>query len=100
MYDGLSRPQCSVLTQLRISHIGLNSFLHCFHLGPSPNCTHCHVPETASHFVLACPLCCQQHLELIHKVGTAHLSLWLLLGVNSDPKPVLVFVCDNGRRLC
>ncbi|KAJ7780639.1 hypothetical protein DFH07DRAFT_695284, partial [Mycena maculata] len=79
------------------SHIGLNSFLHHFHLGPSPDCAHCHVPETASHFILAYPLYRQQRLELICKVGTAHLSLRLLLGVKSDPKPVLVFVRNTGR---
>ncbi|KAJ7717254.1 hypothetical protein DFH07DRAFT_722224, partial [Mycena maculata] len=54
LYDGLSHPQCSVLTQLRTSHIGLNSFLYHFHLGPSPECAHCWVPETVSHFLLAC----------------------------------------------
>ncbi|KAJ7123935.1 hypothetical protein C8R43DRAFT_826177, partial [Mycena crocata] len=55
LYDDLSRPQCSI-TQLRTTHIGLNAFPHRFHLGPSPDCTQCLVPETVSHFLLACPL--------------------------------------------
>ncbi|KAJ7828638.1 hypothetical protein B0H13DRAFT_2437275 [Mycena leptocephala] len=37
MYEGLSRPQCSVLTQLRTGHIGLNAYLHRFKLAPSPS---------------------------------------------------------------
>ncbi|KAJ7692535.1 hypothetical protein B0H17DRAFT_840056, partial [Mycena rosella] len=54
MYTDLSRPQCSVLTQLRTIHIGLNTFLYCFHLGPSPDCTLCLVPETIPHFLRSC----------------------------------------------
>ncbi|KAJ7771314.1 hypothetical protein DFH07DRAFT_734727, partial [Mycena maculata] len=92
LYDGLSHPQCSVLTQLRTSHIGLNSFLYHFHLGPSPECAHCWVPETVSHFLLACPQYRRQQLELVRKLCTACLSLRLLLGVKFDPKPILAFV--------
>ncbi|KAJ6606734.1 hypothetical protein B0H10DRAFT_1819767 [Mycena sp. CBHHK59/15] len=36
MYAGLSRPQCSMLTQLRTTHVGLNVNLYRFHLAPSP----------------------------------------------------------------
>ncbi|KAJ7691203.1 hypothetical protein B0H17DRAFT_890821, partial [Mycena rosella] len=54
-YSGLSRPQCSVWTQLRTSHIGLNTFLFRFHLAPSPDCPLCLVPEMVPHFLLACP---------------------------------------------
>jgi hypothetical protein len=97
MYTGLSRPQCSVLTQLRTGHIGLNAFLYRFHLGPSPDCSLCLVPETVSHFLLSCPKLRRQRLELIRKVGTARLSLRLLLGVKSDPKPVLALARDSGR---
>ncbi|KAJ7700684.1 hypothetical protein B0H17DRAFT_925216, partial [Mycena rosella] len=41
MYADLSRPQCSILTQLRTAHVGLNAFLYRFHLAPSPDCDHC-----------------------------------------------------------
>ncbi|KAJ7659009.1 hypothetical protein B0H17DRAFT_842174, partial [Mycena rosella] len=54
-YSGLSRPQCSVWTQLRTSHIGLNAFLYRFHLAPSPDCPLCLVPKTVPHFLLSCP---------------------------------------------
>jgi hypothetical protein len=45
MYTNLSRPQCSVLTQLRTGHIGLNAYLYRFKLAPSPLCQRCAVPE-------------------------------------------------------
>ncbi|KAJ7700770.1 hypothetical protein B0H17DRAFT_1195615 [Mycena rosella] len=37
MYSGLSRAQCSVLTQLCTAHIGLDAFLYRFHLAASPD---------------------------------------------------------------
>ncbi|KAJ7814640.1 hypothetical protein B0H13DRAFT_2381619 [Mycena leptocephala] len=76
MYEGLSRPQCSVLTQLRTTHLALNGYLYRFHLAPSP---------TASYASSLKPL------------GTARLSLRRLLAVKSDSKPVLRFVRDTGR---
>ncbi|KAJ7302703.1 hypothetical protein DFH08DRAFT_635308, partial [Mycena albidolilacea] len=45
-YTDLSRAQCSVLTQLRTAHVGLNAFLYRFHLATSPDCPLCLVPET------------------------------------------------------
>ncbi|KAJ7661003.1 hypothetical protein B0H17DRAFT_880638, partial [Mycena rosella] len=60
MYDDLSRPQCSILTQLRTAHIGLNVFLYRFHLAPSPDCPLCLVPESVPHFLLTCPRFCRQ----------------------------------------
>ncbi|KAJ7699310.1 hypothetical protein B0H17DRAFT_888815, partial [Mycena rosella] len=60
MYKDLSRPQTSILTQLRSTHIGLNTFLYRFHLAPSPDCKHCLVPEIVSHYLLACTRFCHQ----------------------------------------
>ncbi|KAJ7692292.1 hypothetical protein B0H17DRAFT_896154, partial [Mycena rosella] len=56
MYTDLNCPQCSVLTQLRTAQVGLNTFLHHFHLAPFTDCTHCLVPETVPHFLLSCSL--------------------------------------------
>ncbi|KAJ7163856.1 hypothetical protein C8R43DRAFT_879261 [Mycena crocata] len=97
MYDDLSRPQCSILMQLRTSHIGLNAFLYRFHLGPSPDCNLCLVPETVSHFLLACPTYQRQRLSLIIRLGTARLSLRRLISSKVDPRPVLAFVRDTKR---
>ncbi|KAJ7679905.1 hypothetical protein B0H17DRAFT_943692 [Mycena rosella] len=97
MYEDLTRPQCSVLTQLCTAHIGLNVFPFRFRLAPSPNCPLCLVPETVSHYLLACPLFCHQCLALILHIGTAQLSLRRLLSVKVDHAPVLSYVCDTGR---
>jgi hypothetical protein len=97
MYSGLTRPQCSVLTQLRTSHIGLNAYLHRFKLVPSPQCPHCHVPESVPHFLLVCPAYRAARLALIVRVKTARLSLRKLLSAKSDAAPVLAFVRATGR---
>ncbi|KAJ7689542.1 hypothetical protein B0H17DRAFT_937168, partial [Mycena rosella] len=95
--SALSRPQCSVWTQLRTTHIGFNAFLYRFHLVPSPDCSLCFVPETIPHFLLSCPRFRRQRLDLIMRLGTACLSLRRLLSSKVDPKPVLSFVRDTAR---
>jgi hypothetical protein len=52
MYNDLSCPQCSVLTQLHTGHIRLNTYLHCFNLALSPLCSLCDTPKTVVHFLL------------------------------------------------
>ncbi|KAJ7923360.1 hypothetical protein B0H13DRAFT_2316551 [Mycena leptocephala] len=91
-------PQTSNLLQVsNKSHFALNSYLFRFHLGPSPNCCLCLVPETVPHFLLACPAYRRQRLRLIMRLGTARLSLRLLLSTKSQPKPVLDFVRETER---
>ncbi|KAF7372264.1 hypothetical protein MVEN_00086000 [Mycena venus] len=98
MYNKLNRPGCSILTQLRTGHIGLNAYLHRFHLAPSPLCPHCAaVPESVSHFLLACPAHRTHRLRLIARVGTTRISLRRLLSIKHEPGPVLAFVRDTGR---
>ncbi|KAJ7347777.1 hypothetical protein DFH08DRAFT_698763 [Mycena albidolilacea] len=97
MYDKLSRPQCSVLTQLRTGHIGLNAYLHRFKIAPTPLCPHCTTLESVPHLLLICPAYRHARLRLIIRVKTAHLSLRTLLSPKSDAAPVLAFMCDTGR---
>jgi hypothetical protein len=97
MYNNLSRPQCSVLTQLRTGHIGLNAYLHRFKIAPSPLCPHCATPESVPHLLLTCPVYRHARLHLIIRVKTARLSLRTLLSAKSDAAPVLAFVRDTGR---
>jgi hypothetical protein len=78
------------------SHFLLNSYLYHFHLGPTPDCALCLVPETVPHFLLSCPAYRRQRLRLIQRLGTARLSLRLLL-VKSQPKPVLDFLRETER---
>ncbi|KAJ6526450.1 hypothetical protein B0H19DRAFT_852455, partial [Mycena capillaripes] len=54
-YTELSRPQCSVFTQLCTTHFALNAYPFHFHLAPSPDCDLCLVTETVPHYLLAFP---------------------------------------------
>src|ERR1700678_68322 len=50
------RRHTSILTQLRTSHVPLQSYLHRFKIEPYPTCPHCHVePESVTHFLKYCP---------------------------------------------
>ncbi|KAK7006698.1 hypothetical protein R3P38DRAFT_3214056 [Favolaschia claudopus] len=97
MYNGLSRPQCSILAQLRTGHIELNAYLFRFHLAPSPSCPHCNVPESVPHFLLLCPAYRAQRLRLYMRLGTARVTLRRLISSKHDPNPVLAFVRDTHR---
>ncbi|KAJ7681424.1 hypothetical protein B0H17DRAFT_943095 [Mycena rosella] len=97
MYNGLSCLQCSVLTQLRTAHVGLNTYLFRFHLAPSPDCALCLIPEMVPHFLLSCPLCRRQRIALIQRLGTTRLSLRCLIAAKVDPKPTLEVVRSTGR---
>ncbi|KAK7002023.1 hypothetical protein R3P38DRAFT_3215776 [Favolaschia claudopus] len=92
MYKNLSRPQCSIITQLRTGHIGLNAYLFRFHLAPSPFCPHCNALESVPHLLLSCPAYRAQRLRLFIRLGTARVSLRRLLSSKHDPAPVLAFI--------
>lgn len=49
------------------------------------------------HHLISFPMYRSQPLNLIRRLGTARLSLRLLLATKSDPKPVLQFVRKTGR---
>jgi ribonuclease HI len=103
MYSNLSHPQCRILTQLRTSHIGLNSFLFRFrfrfrfHLAPRLTAPQCLVPETVSHYLLSCPRYHRERLKLVLKLRTARLTLRRHLAAKVDHKPILAFMRDTGR---
>jgi hypothetical protein len=97
MYTDLSCPQCSILTQLRTGHIGLNVYLHRFKLTPSPLCQRCAVPESVPHFLLACPEHQAARIRLMLRLKTVRLSLRSLISSKAEAAPVLAFVRDTGR---
>ncbi|KAJ7760825.1 hypothetical protein DFH07DRAFT_719704, partial [Mycena maculata] len=53
-FTDLPRRQCSILTQLRTGHIGLNVYLAWFGAVNSALCQTCQEPETVNHFLLSC----------------------------------------------
>lgn len=46
--------QCSILTQLRFGHVGLNSYLARIGAVDSPLCPKCLIPETPAHYLFTC----------------------------------------------
>lgn len=54
LFQNMTRPHCSILTQLRSGHVGLNFFLFRIKATDSPLCPRCRVPETVPHFILHC----------------------------------------------
>ncbi|SJL18922.1 uncharacterized protein ARMOST_22524 [Armillaria ostoyae] len=53
-FKHMSWSEASMYTQLRTGHIPLNAYLSQTCSAPSPNCLYCGVPETVTHYLLAC----------------------------------------------
>ncbi|PBK67692.1 hypothetical protein ARMSODRAFT_845923, partial [Armillaria solidipes] len=53
-FKNMSRAEASMFTQLRTGHVPLNAYLFRSRAALSPNCPHCNVPETVTHFLLVC----------------------------------------------
>jgi hypothetical protein len=53
-YEDLHRGQCSIITQMRTGHVGLNASLARFGAVDSGLCQTCREPETINHFLLTC----------------------------------------------
>ncbi|KAJ7153127.1 hypothetical protein C8R43DRAFT_821296, partial [Mycena crocata] len=52
--EGLSRTQCSILTQLCTGHVGLNAYLARFGAVDSNLRSTCREPETVNHYIFTC----------------------------------------------
>lgn len=50
----LTRPDATMVVQLRAGHCPLNAFLHRIGATDDPNCSLCLQPETVEHFLLTC----------------------------------------------
>ncbi|KAI1783628.1 reverse transcriptase (RNA-dependent DNA polymerase)-domain-containing protein [Ganoderma leucocontextum] len=95
-YRGLSRQQCSILAQLRSSHVPLNSYLARIGAVDSPLCLACRTPETAEHFLLTCRRFMRERHEPRTAVGGT-LSLRSTLGNGKAWSAVLDFVAATKR---
>ena len=96
LYRGLSRRQCSILSQLRSGHSGLNAFLAQIRAIDSPLCLTCATPETVSHFLFTC----RQFTTARHAFRTAvegPLTLRNTVGNAKSRAAVLDFVDATGR---
>ena len=96
LYRGLTRQQCSVLSQLRSGHVGLNAFLARIRAVDSDLCPVCLLPETVAHYMLTC----QRYFAACHTLGQAvsgPLSLRSTIGDPDARSAVLDFVAATGR---
>lgn len=50
----LTRPDATLVAQLRSEHCPLNAYLHCFKVVDSPNCELCQQVGTVDHFLTGC----------------------------------------------
>lgn len=97
IYKDLPRRACSIITQLRTGHIGLNSYLSRFRIVDSPFCSHCHVPETVDHFLFQCRRFNTQRHSLRKSLGKAPLTRRSLLGGRGHVRELLRYVHDTRR---
>jgi hypothetical protein len=99
LYEDLSRQSCSIITQLRPGHIGLNQFLHRIGVAQSPLCEHCNVPETVDHFLLTCKSFTRQRETLRWQLFEAqsHLNLQNLLADHYNNRILVAYVHSTGR---
>jgi ribonuclease HI len=99
-YADLPRRQCSILTQLRTSHIGLNAYLARFGIVDTSHCPTCNKPETVNHFLFTCHRFGQQHDALrraLHAANHQQLSKRSLLGKSKNRTLLLDYVAVTGR---
>lgn len=97
LYQDLSRRQCSILTQLRSDHIGLNQYLARFGRVNSSMCNKCNVPETVDHFLIKCRRYNAQRDKLKRDVKRPFITKRILLGSSKHRKALLDFVDATGR---
>jgi hypothetical protein len=93
-----TRPQASLLIQLRTGRIGLNRHLHQLSQADDPFCPHCpHVEETVRHLLLDCPKYWKERLFVQRRLRRKAFDMKTLL---SDPKAIhltLKFVAQTKR---
>ncbi|PBK64265.1 hypothetical protein ARMSODRAFT_866856, partial [Armillaria solidipes] len=71
------------LTQLRTSHVGLNAHLFRTKTVESPNCSACGVPETVTHYLIACAKYNTQRQHLRRRTRIGNLQIRSLLASHS-----------------
>jgi hypothetical protein len=98
IYQGLSRPASSLLTQLRSGHVGLNRYLARIKLVDSPLCPHCTTLETVEHYLLGCRKYTQAQHQLRISIGQhhGHLDRRSLLATPKHFKALLTYIETTG----
>ena len=96
----LSREVASRLAQIRLTHIPLNSYLHCFKRVDSARCPACgEDEENLDHFLIRCPIYAYERWELSQAVRKKHQTLTLdtILGDPDMTIPLAKFITATQR---
>ncbi|KAJ3484580.1 hypothetical protein NLI96_g5547 [Meripilus lineatus] len=97
VYKDLPKRSCSLITQLRSGHIGLNQYLARFRIVDSPNCSTCNVPETVDHYLFSCRNYLEERHTLRAALGRIPLTKRVLLGSGGRREDLLKYV-NSSRR--
>ena len=90
----LLRCATSIIVQLLMGHVALNTFLKKVHAADSALCPWCCAPETVSHFLLHCSKFTSQCRSLHAKVGIASTAAAKLLGDTKCLSQMLWYISD------
>ena len=96
----LTREVASRLSQIRLTHIPLNSYLHRFKRTDSARCPACgEDEENLDHFLIRCPSYAYERWELTQAVRKKHKALTLntLLGDPTMTTPLAKFITATQR---
>lgn len=102
-YEDLHRGQCSIITQMRTGHVGLNAYLARFGAVDSSLCPTCREPETVNHFLLTCRRFARQRNVLRRALlddDRQPLTKRSLLGKPKNRAALLAYVVSTNRFPC
>ena len=101
--DKLSRPQASLLTQMRTGHIPLNSYLHRIKKSDTRRCESCwgrgrlEITETVVHFLFECQTYAAEQYDMDRALGRHLRDLRGILASLDRVKELLKFVGRTAR---
>ncbi len=96
-YQTMTKPECSIYTQLRSEHTGLNQYLSRFKIVDSPNCATCGVRETVDHYLFSCRRFIDQRHSMRGSLGRITLNKYNLLGKGGCQKELFRYVRGTAR---
>ncbi|KAJ3489883.1 hypothetical protein NLI96_g1810 [Meripilus lineatus] len=97
LYKDLPKRSCSLITQLRSGHVGLNQYLSRFRIVDDPKCPACNVPETVDHYLFSCRRYLEERHTLRKSLGRNPLTRRTLLRAGGKRKELLEYV-NSSRR--
>ena len=99
-HEKLSRASASLIAQLRLHHIPLNSYLHRFKRVDKPSCPACgENEESIAHFLLTCPKYGYERAALARQVRKKQkfMTVETLLGEPDLVLPLANYINSTGR---